>query len=184
MTNRQVMFLPDYLMKTFDSSKIGSTPLVLSSQNLYATFPQNANKNFISHPEYIFSVFFIVIALLSFSKNHSIQKFIYNFDGFIFFLTGLLGILMLFMWFGTDHLMCKNNFNLLWAWPPHAIAAFYINSRKPVMKNYFKLTALINSILLVAWFFLPQHMNISLVPIVMLLIFRSAIIGYNRKNNF
>ncbi len=181
MTSRQVMFLPEYLMKTLDHTKTGTTPVVLSSQNLYATSPQNSKKNFLTHPEFLFSVLFLVIVMLSFSKNHSIQKIICNFDGIIFFITGFMGILILIMWFGTDHIMCSNNLNLLWAWPTHTIAALYIYNRKSIVKNYFKLAALVNAVLLISWFFLPQHMNISFIPIVMLLIFRSAVIGYKRK---
>ena len=172
MTTRQDMFLPDYLMKTFDHTKIGSTPLVASSKNLFQISPQPKSKNFFTNPLFIFSFLFLFIALLSFSKNNSIQKFIYGFDGILFFITGLMGILILIMWFGTDHLMCKNNYNLIWALPTNIIAAFSINSKKQNVKNYFKLIAVINSVLLILWFFLPQHLNISLIPIIMLLIFR------------
>jgi len=172
------MFLPDYLMKGLTNTKIGNTPIVLSSQNLYAPASQNNNKNFITHPEFIFSILFLVIVMLSFSNNHLIQKFISNFDGFLFFVTGLLGILILFMWFGTDHIMCRNNYNLLWAWPFHTIAAFCINrvkERKFIIEIYFKVAMLINILLLLSWFFLPQHLNISVIPVIMLLIFRSGI---------
>ncbi|MEP6595193.1 MAG: DUF4105 domain-containing protein [Ginsengibacter sp.] len=178
MTTRQVMFLPDYLMKTFDNTRIGNKPLVIPSKNLYAVSAQNKHTNFAAHPAFIFSILFLLIVVLSFSKNDSIQKFIYGFDGLIFFITGLLGILILFMWFGTDHTMCKSNYNLLWAWPMHAFSAFYINSRKHNAAIYFKITAIINSVFLLTWFLLPQHMNTSLIPFVMLLIFRSAIAGF------
>ena len=181
MITRQVMFLPDYLMKTFDNTRIGHTPLVAFSKNLYPISLQSKRNNFATHPAFIFSILFLLIVVLSFSKNNSIQKFIYGFDGFIFFITGLLGVIMLFMWFGTDHTMCKSNYNLLWAWPTHVIFAFYINSRKRNAAIYFKLTAMINSVLLLTWFLLPQHMNTSLIPFVMLLIFRSAIAGYKMK---
>lgn len=181
MTNRQVMFLPDYLMKTFDSSKIDGRPLVASSKNLYAISPANNHSRFVAQPGFIFGILFLIIAGLSFSKNNSVQKFMYGFDGFIFFITGLLGFLILFMWFGTDHIMCKNNYNLLWAWPTHVVSAFYINSRKHNAVIYFKITAIINSVLLLAWFFLPQHMNLSIAPFILLLILRSAIAGFKLK---
>lgn len=181
MTNRQTMFLPEYLMKTLSNTRIGLTPVVLSSQNLFTVLPRNFAKNFLTHPEFIFSVLFLVIVMLSFSKGNSIQRIIQNFDGIIFFLLGLMGILILIMWFGTDHIMCRDNLNLLWAWPTHVIAAFYAHNKKTAAKNYFKLTALVNVILLISWFFLPQHMNISFIPIVMLLLFRSVIIGYKRN---
>jgi hypothetical protein len=183
MTTRQVMFLPDYLMKTFDNTKIGSAPLVASSKNLYQISLEGKHTNVVAHPAFIFSVLFLVIVALSFSKNNSVQKFIYGFDGFIFFITGFLGALILFMWFGTDHAMCKSNYNLLWAWPTHVISAFYINSRKRNTYIYFKITAIINSALLLTWFLLPQHMNTALIPFVMLLVFRSAVAGFKMKHN-
>jgi hypothetical protein len=178
MKTREVMFLPDYLMKTFDKTKLGNMPLVSFSQNLYATVPQNNHKNIVTNPFFIFSVLLLCIAFMSFSKKKSIQKFVQGFDGFMFFITGLMGILILFMWFGTEHLMCSSNYNLLWAWPTHTIAAFYVNSQKYQAKNYFKIIAVINTLLLFAWFFLPQHMNISFIPFILLLIFRSVIIGF------
>jgi len=181
MTSRQVMFLPEYLMKTLDKTKIGRTPVVQASYNLYLTTPQNKSKNYLTHPEIIFSLLFLLIVFLSFSKNISVQKFIQNFDAFIFFIIGVSGILILFMWFGTDHLMCRNNYNLLWAWPLHTIAAFYTHSKKSSAKNYFTLTAIVNIALLLLWFFLPQHLNISFIPVVMLLIFRSVMIRNKNK---
>jgi hypothetical protein len=183
MTPRQVMFLPDYLMKTFDQSTIEHRPLVASRKNLYAVSLGNKHVDFITHPGFIFSLLFLIVVGLSFSKNISVQRFIYGFDGFLFFITGLIGVLILFMWFGTDHIMCRNNYNLLWALPTHAIAAFYIHTKKRDAANYFKLATIINFALLLAWFFLPQHMNTSLIPFIMLLIFRSAIAGYNMKKN-
>ena len=183
MTSRQVMFLPDYLRKTLERTTIGTTPVVLSSQNLYQVSAQKGKINYISHPEFLFTVLLMIVVMLSFSKNNSVKKFISNLDGLIFFITGLMGILILIMWFATDHIMCSNNFNLLWAWPTHTFAAFYVNSKKAWVKNYFKLTAFVNLVLLVLWFFLPQHMNISFIPLVMIFIFRSTIIAYSFKRN-
>ena len=38
--------------------------------------------------------------------------------------TGLLGILIIIMWFGTDHQGCGNNLNVLWCLPTNIILAF------------------------------------------------------------
>ena len=65
-----------------------------------------------------------------------------------------MGILLIFMWFGTDHFMCKDNFNLLWAWPTNAIAAFYIHSKKRAATKYFIIYAVFNLVLFACWFFL------------------------------
>ena len=175
MKPRQVMFLPDYLMKTFDSSTINGRPLVINKHPLLKTDHSGVEKDNLAHPLFIFTCLFVLIVFLSFSKNLLIKRFLISLDGFLFFMTGLLGILLLFMWFGTDHIMCKNNFNLLWAWPTNIVAAFYIHSKKSFSKKYFILYAVFNLILLCCWFFLPQHLNPALIPIILILILRSFV---------
>ena len=171
MTAEQMEFLPDNLMKSLDSSNTNNR-LVLSEQNLYP-INEDINKNNFLTPLVVFSLLFLVIIGLGFVKNKIAYIFLQGFDGIFFFLTGTLGILLILMWTGTDHSMCKNNFNLLWAWPTHFIMAFFVNSRKRWVKKYFTVTAIILSLVLLAWFFLPQQMNNGLIPIVLLLIYRS-----------
>jgi hypothetical protein len=175
MTPRQVMFLPDYLMNTFDSSTIDSRPLVLEKNSLLKVDYSQIQKDNLSHPFFIFCCLFVLIAFLSFSKSLFIQKLLAGLDAFLVFITGLLGVLLLFMWFATDHIMCQNNYNLLWAWPTNIAAAFYIHSKKMWAKRYFIIYAIFNLVLLGFWFFLPQQMNPSLIPIILIVIFRSFI---------
>ena len=175
MSNREAMFLPDYLLKGFDSAKIGNKAVLKSKNSVIDIAGEKEQKNFFLTPLFIFSLLFILIVSISFSKNNSIQKLLYGFDGFVFFMAGFSGLLILFMWFGTDHIVCQNNYNLLWTWPTHAVMAFFIHSKKQWSKKYFIVTAIINSLVLIAWFFLPQQMNPAFIPIILLLIFRSAI---------
>ncbi|GAB2825450.1 DUF4105 domain-containing protein [Ferruginibacter profundus] len=170
MTAEQMQFLPDNLMKSLDSA---SHPLVLSHQNLY-TINTTPGSTSLFNPLVVFSLLLVIIALISLSKNKFAQKFMQGFDGLLFFFTGLLGIILIFMWFGTDHSMTKNNFNLLWAWPTHIFIAFFVNSKKDWVKKYFAVTSVALVIVLLAWFFLKQHLNVSLIPFVLLLIYRSA----------
>lgn len=168
MTSEQMQFLPDNLMKGLDSTH----QMIASHQNLYVVPNEKGKKVFT--PFLFFSLLLILIILLSLSKNKTFQIFLQGFDGLLFFLTGLLGMILVAMWTFTDHAMCKNNFNLLWAWPTHFISSFFINSKKKWMKKYLKITSLGLLLVLLAWFLLPQQMNNSLIPIILLLIFRSA----------
>ena len=43
----------------------------------------------------------------------------------LLFATGLLGCLILVMWFGTDHRGCSDNFNILWCLPLNIVIAFF-----------------------------------------------------------
>ena len=49
----------------------------------------------------------------------------------------LLGILLFFMWFGTDHQATKNNSNILWANPSYLYLVWVIIFKK-WNKSYFK----------------------------------------------
>lgn len=170
MTAEQMQFLPDNLMISLDSA---SHPLILSHQNLYAV-NENTEKGSFFTPFVVFVLLLVAIAALSFVKNKYVQIFLQGFDGILFFSTGLLGIILIFMWTSTDHSMTKDNFNLLWAWPTHFVASFFVSSKKNWVKKYFAFTAAALVIVLLAWFFLPQHMNTGLIPFVLLLIYRSA----------
>ncbi len=170
MTAEQMQFLPDNLMISLDSS---NHPMVVSSRNLYS-IQEDKNKNSFFTPMTVFAMLLALIILLGFTKNRFVQGFLQGFDGLFFFFVGLLGIILILMWTATDHQMCKNNFNLLWAWPTHAVIAFFVNSKKAWVRKYFRFTTIALVVVLLSWFFLPQQMNNGLIPLVLLLIYRSA----------
>ncbi len=177
MTPAQMQFLPDNLMISLDSSAV---PMVTTHQNLYAVNNQNAAGSLFT-PLNVFILLLIVIVVVSFVKNKFAKGLVLSFDFLFFFLTGLLGIVLVLMMTATDHSMTKQNFNLLWAWPTHIIAAFFINSKKAWVKKYFAFTAIALVAVLLSWFFLPQQLNTSLIPLVLLLIFRSAAKAFINK---
>jgi len=169
MTPEQMDFLPENLMKSLDSA---DHPFVLAENKIYTAAKPDYHDSLFS-PVVVFSILLIAIVLLDLSKNRLAKMFLQGFDGWLFFVTGLLGILLIFMWFGTDHAMTKYNYNLLWAWPTHFLASFFINSKKNWIKKYLLITAVGLVIVLLSWFFLPQHLNSSLMVICLLLLFRS-----------
>ena len=172
VTNREAMFLPDYLLMAFDSSKLNGRPVVSEKKILLNYFDAYKTKTGIT-PFIVFGVLFLVVAILSifvFKKWHLFFKI---FDFFFFIIVGLIGMLILFMWFGTEHAMCKNNFNLLWALPTHLPVAFMLFSKKQWVGNYFRFIFFYTVALLVAWFFLPQQFNTALLPVVGIILIRS-----------
>ena len=172
MTVKQSQFLPDVLMMSLDSSNKQNS-LLLSSINLYA-IETDKNKGSIFTPAVVFSLLLIFIVGVNLSKNKWAVIFMQGFDGLLFFLSGAVGILLVFMWTSTDHAMCKNNYNLLWALPTNMLLSFFTNSRKSYIKKCFLATAIFLILVLLTWFILPQQMNSGFLPIVLLLIYRSA----------
>jgi len=171
MDASSAQFLPDNLMKALDSSNHGNN-LVTSKTSLYQFEQKQVVKSWFN-PMIVFSLLLLLIVLLDFSKTKFAAAFLYGFDGLLFFVTGALGIILLFMWFGTDHSMCKNNYNLIWAWPTHVITAFFINSKKQWLKKYLFITVVGLLLAMAAWAFVAQQLNISLLAICLLIIYRS-----------
>jgi hypothetical protein len=170
LTNTEAMFLPDYLLKGFDSTTIANKMLVSEKKEILKPVAQEQNEALFS-PFLFFSILFLAIAALGFLKTA--EKFLSVFDFILFFLTGALGLLFLFMWFGTDHPECKNNFNLVWALPLHFIIVFFIFRKWNWLKYYFLIYSVLLLLLLIFWKWLPQEMNNALIPVVCLLLLRS-----------
>ncbi|MEO6669986.1 MAG: DUF4105 domain-containing protein [Ferruginibacter sp.] len=170
MTTSQQQFLPDNLMKSLDSSR--NVNIVKSSSNLY-DLPQSIDRFSWFTPVVFFSLLLFLFIALSLSKNKRMHLILSGLDGFLFFMTGLLGILLVFMMTATDHSMTKNNYNILWAWPTHLIFSFFINSKRKIVKTYFLVVSVCLVLLLLCWFFLPQQMSPVLIPFLLLLLYRS-----------
>ena len=171
MTTDQQQFLPDNLMNALNKSI--NVKIVKSASGLYNVPAPGDNFSWFT-PMVFFSLLLFLFVTLSASKNRSVQMILNGLDGFLFFMTGLLGIILIFMMTATDHSMTKNNYNILWAWPTHLIISFFTNSRASIVKKYFLVVAVCLGILLLSWFFLPQQMNNALIPFVLLLLYRSA----------
>lgn len=176
VTNREAMFLPDYLLYAFDSSALNGKPLVAEKKILLNEFDAYKTKSLIT-PLFVFGVLFILIGLMSIFTNNNRNTFFRVFDFIFFFLLGMIGVLLLFMWFGTDHAMCKENFNLLWALPTHLFFAFMIFSKKKWVSSYFLFIFFYTTALLLAWFFLPQQFNRALLPVMGIILVRSFFIS-------
>lgn len=172
VSNREAMFLPDYLLKGFDSAFVNNRPLVSPAQTIL-NMPSPLKEKSIFTPIVIFSLLLGLVIVISFLRSNWMRTFISLFDFLFFFALGLTGLLLLFMWFGTDHTVCRNNYNLLWALPTNAVMAFLAHSKIRWTKTYFRIVFWLSVLLALTWFFLPQQMNNALLPVVMLVIFRS-----------
>ena len=181
MTAAEQQFLPDNLMYALDS--VHNVPIVSSSQSLYLTVPGKSKVSFFT-PMFFFTALLILFIGLSLSKNKVILRILHGLDGFLFFAVGLLGIIIVLMWTATDHIMTKDNYNLLWAWPMHIVYAFFLNRKSKRVITYSMLNTVFLLLLLCSWFFLTQEMNNALLPLLVLMGWRSAIRGkaFVKKN--
>lgn len=186
VTNEESTFLPDYLLKAFDSTTVGSGQLVSAPQTILS-MSSPLNKGSLFRPSIVFSVLAVLILVLSFFRSSGIRRTLRIFDHLFFLLLGLAGLILLFMWFGTDHHSCANNYNLFWALPTHIIMAFLLHLDRNWVRTYFRIVLWLTVGLCLSWIWLPQDLNDALLPLMFLIILRSwhhsKKRDHERKNN-
>lgn len=164
MTNKDIMFLPDYLRNgvggaTVSGQKIASAPVVL----LPGSQPDKAGANW----ALIFTVSLALLTILGLCVP-GMQVLGRVMSSLVLLATGLLGCLILVMWFATDHQGCSNNFNILWALPTNIIMAV----SSPKGKSRYAFIALILlGLSLLLHLFKVQVLVIELVPVLIALAF-------------
>ena len=174
VTNMEAMFLPDYLMKGFDSASTGDQKLVSSKRILLRSIPKiNESKSWFT--PLVFTMMLLVSGiLLTYLKKGWAQHSVNVFDIGYFLILGLMGCFMLVMWFGTDHELCRDNYNIIWALPTHLLMSFFILKKKTIVKKYFGFTAILSFLLLLSLPILPQEMNTAFLPLILLSAIRST----------
>lgn len=135
MTNEQIMFLPDYLRDGVAGATVSGRPVAAPAVLLLnGSEPLPAGVNYML----LLTISLAVLTLAGLFVP-GIKWLGQVMSGLLLLVTGLLGCLMLFMWLGTDHQACQNNFNILWALPTNLLVAF---SRKKG-KGKYALTAIL-----------------------------------------
>lgn len=177
--DEQFMFIPDYLMWNYDKAMVRTKdgqniPLVKEKISLYVRNQQLATTSGEPYaPAVVFGVIFILTLLVSLPSIHN-TFFANLFDFLLFFSCGLVGLLLVFLWFFTVH-YSQVNFNLLWANPVFFFLSFFYFSKtvKRKLTKYHLVIGLLLLLTLVFWTVLPQHLNNAYLFICMALCLRS-----------
>jgi hypothetical protein len=175
------MFLPDNLLRAFDSASVDNRSLVKEKRPIL-TMPALENKSLLITPSVAFGLLLVIVAALTVTKKRWAQKVVGTLDFLLFFSLGVVGLLLLFMWFGTDHALCANNYNLAWAVPTHLVAAFFVHKTRTWVQRYFEVVFWATVLLLAMWAFLPQHMNPAFLPLVISVAIRARVISKRNEN--
>jgi hypothetical protein len=181
-TPRQTMFLPDYLLIQFQQARVdrpvpaASTPplaFVKETRQLFQAAAV-AKPASLQRPTVVFWALLVVVAVYTFFQVKN-RKINHTVDILLFGLTGLLGMVILFLWLGTDHQSFANNFNFLWAFPLNLPFAFLLfrRSKPALVRQYFLAMAALAVLVLISWPIFPQQFHHSVFPVVMLLALRA-----------
>lgn len=107
-------------------------------------------------------------------------------DFTLFFITGAAGLLLIFLWFLTNHSQTVANFNILWVFPLNIIVAFLLVKKKTAPKWIGKyLWVLFVGILLVipVWLFKVQIFSPLIILSLLTLGIRYLFLQHYFKHN-
>ena len=125
----ELMFLPDYVFSSFKNANIldGNKlkKLVLREDTLL-NFKEKEPTTSLLNPfllSCILSLFGIFVTYTDFKTNKRTKLL----DFTLFFITGIIGCILIFLWFFSSHSITPTNFNILWAFAINIIISFIQN---------------------------------------------------------
>ncbi|WP_235004606.1 lipoprotein N-acyltransferase Lnb domain-containing protein [Aequorivita antarctica] len=185
----EYQFLPEYVYEGAANAVINrngtSESLVRQTSVLFENSPTPPENDFFLSPLFVLGFLGLLIVFITYRdfKRKTRSRYL---DTFLFFFTGLIGILLLLLWFATDHTATANNYNLLWAFPISLVLIIAISKRNvsPKMKRYVLLLLLLLVLLTIHWTTGVQVFAIGLLPLLIALAVRYIYLLYFiRKQN-
>lgn len=132
MSDDGSMYLPDFVHKSLIHAKYRGRHVVGADHVLLKSGITESRK--FNGPLWMMIGLLILTILAFHIRAFQYLKPVIKFV--ILFITGLLGCLMLFMWLGTNHQACGDNYNVLWAIPLNIVVAFAAHKKRFWLKIY------------------------------------------------
>ena len=169
---RETFFIPEKLMQYMDELMIDYSKPITKNIIFSPDSPSRYNEGF-PKPFLLNSIISFLIILLTYFnfKNNSWNRSI---DFIIYLFSGLVGVLIIYLWFFSNHFASAQNFNFLWAFPFNLAVVFALIRKTPPLWtiNFVKLNIILLILLFIHWTTGVQKYNITLLPIFISLLVR------------
>ncbi len=185
-TKDEYKFLPDYIFQALQHATIQQgesiLPLVKSEQTIIESAPTNKPQFSLSLSPFLVLLLLSCLLLFVTYKNYQNKKRSKWLDFSLHFITGIVGVIVLLMWFATSHTATYKNLNFLWAFAPNLVVSFYLlKTNVPKWVRYYSVFLLsLLVIMLVVWIFKIQVFNTALIPLLIALAARYLFLWKNK----
>jgi hypothetical protein len=171
-TANEYLFLPDNVFTYFDSLKINQgfvKPLIKRTETILAAKKTEEKKSLIT-PLLFFSIIGMIVIWTTL-RNIKRKKRSRILDFGLFFITGVIGLVITLIWFATNHISAENNFNVLWAFAPNLFVSFYYLKKQIPnwLRKYSLITFVLIALNILLWILKVQIFSIAIIPILMFL---------------
>ena len=171
----EYMYLPEELMAAFDKMTINrdsmEVPLVKETIVL-AEMSSVQSENPKTTPRNVFVALLLVVAgiVTSFRVRGKSVRIL---EGSVFLFFGILSLLFLYLWLGTEHFTAHRPYSLLWAIPTHIIYGIVLfKKNRPIWIRWYSVaTAIIMACVLAGWNMIPVEFLSELRFLVILQLF-------------
>ncbi len=169
-TVAEQMFLPDFLMSNLseaDISRNGKTEVLLGNPEVVLDFnSEPIRSNTFKSPLFVLWAAFALI--LGISLSNITKMWMRRIDVAIFLVYSLLALIINFTTFFTDHGAMKWNFHVIWLSPLVIVSLVHLIIRSRRVFQY-RLNMFVTIVFLPLMLILPQEMNRSIVPVILIL---------------
>ena len=175
---RETFFLPENLMNYLDLYE-GD---IIKKNIIYKPESAVSYKENIPSPliiNLIISLIIVAVTIFNFKRS----KWNKSLDTLIFLISGSIGILIIYLWFFSNHFAGAQNFNFLWAFPLNfaLIFAIYKNKIPNWSIGFIKLLIIMIILLFLHWSTGVQKYNLTLLPIFVALLIRYSFLVHHFK---
>ncbi|WP_104734307.1 lipoprotein N-acyltransferase Lnb domain-containing protein [Hanstruepera ponticola] len=184
-TPEEHMFLPEYIHSFFGIATHGNSKkqLIDNENTLYEQQNLKTHNSFLTSPLMVFFLIAIIILFVTY-KDYKNQKRSKYLDVILFFVTGMIGVFLLLLWFATDHTATAQNYNLLWAFPFNILLIWKLKAQKPWVIKYLKFLVIMMCLLIFHWVVGIQVFAYALIPLFVTMIIRYIfLIQYFQRSN-
>ena len=169
-------YLPDYIFKTFKNGKIkkqGQLKDLVKREDSLLKFESASSSPSLFSPFIVFTFLLLIVLFITFKDVKNNKRTAYL-DFIIFFITGLMGLILAYLWLFSSHKTAPNNFNVLWAFLPNIVVAFLIlkGIAKKWLQKYIIALLICLGIIPLLWFLRIQVFPIAVIPLLILLFVR------------
>ena len=175
---RETFFLPENLMNYLDLYE-GD---IIKKNIIYRPESAISYRENIPSPlliNLILSLIIVAVTIFNFKRN----KWNKSLDTLIFLISGSIGVLIIYLWFFSNHFAGAQNFNFLWAFPFNFALIFAIyKSKIPNWSiGFIKLLIIMIILLFLHWSTGVQKYNLTLLPIFVALLIRYSFLVHQIK---
>ena len=174
----ETMFLPEYLMRAFDTASIDNggslVPLVARTDTVLWIPGYGDTATAFPWATLVMWMIFLAGVVLTVRGVRQGSGVIRSFDVPLFAIVGIAGVLIVFLWFISLHDVTENNWHLLWAWPTHVGAAVALMRRRPHLwlRRYLFMSAVLALAAAAGSFLWDQWFHPALYPLMLLVAVR------------